>query len=178
MPLVFIATIGFQSLALASEREFTLHCEYLRTAEILKTFRQIAGHVDFNVTFKEVDGDIVMEGGTADFRARLQALKEAIDVPYSQPPTRWIKLRHGDVIHIADVVTKAFVETGPDDKTPIVAGNEMPLQVVPAVRTNELLVFGPEAVMEAAVELALLIDGMQKPVSRGCGDVGASLVHQ
>lgn len=144
---------------MAKGEEFTFECKRVRPSEMIRALRSLA---DFGVSFKEEPGKVIVAVESPFPLERLKELMERIDAPPGSALTRFLKLRFGDATHVASVISMAF---------PTVAENEgIPLQVVPNVRTNEVIVMGNMRDIQAAEALVRLIDDTQAPACRGCGD--------
>jgi hypothetical protein len=159
---LLVFAICFAVPAMAMDYHYTFECKRVRSSEMIRALRSLTA---VGVSFKEEDGKVIATGCDPALYKRMKEVMEVIDAPPSGVPVRFIKLRFADVTHVAGVISQAF---------PAGEGNdELPLQAVPNLRTNEVFLMGDVKDIHAAEALVLLLDQAQTPGRRGCGELGA-----
>lgn len=159
--LFSFATACFVNQVTASEDMFTFECKRVRPSEMIRALRSLTA---FGVSFKEEGRKVIVTGGDPSLYKRVEELMDVIDAPPTGGSTRFIKLRFADATHVAGVISEAFpTETG---------NEEMSLQAVPNLRTNEVFLMGTLQEIQAADALVELLDRAWVPAWRGCGEAG------
>lgn len=160
--LLAFAIACFAVPAMAMDYHYTFECKRVRPSEMIRALRSLTA---VGVSFKEEDGKVISTGGDPALYKRMKEVMEVVDAPPSGVHVRFIKLRFADVTHVAGVISQAF---------PAGAGNqELPLQAVANLRTNEVFLMGSVEEMQSAEALMELLDQAQTPERRGCGELGA-----
>lgn len=114
-----------------------------------------------------VDGQkLLVRGADEKSRERLAKLVEDFDVPQVPIRKRFIKLAHASAEKAAEFLNKALAPQPPAEGTEEkkAGGEDVPIQIVPATRTNEIFVLGCVEDVKLVESLVRAIDTDPPPV--------------
>ena len=179
----FIRMKRFRALALMiaalgispgrADDSLVLQLKYTKPVDIVRILKDVAKQSGTEIEITAKDQQITLQGGDEAQRAKLSGLVAEIDVPCGSLPTRFIKLRYASVEKAVDFLNKALaspavastgLQRAPASEGSADKDEDIPIQVVPAPRTNEIFVMGHAEDIRLVESLLRAIDTDPPPV--------------
>ncbi len=139
-----------------------LQVKYAKPADMVSILKTAVLQVGAKVEITTEGTQITLHGGDEELRTKLSGILAEVDKPTGRVPTRFIKLQHASVEKAAEFLNKALAP--PPEAGATAEGEDIPVQIVAATRTNEIFVMGRPADIKLVESLVRAIDTDPPPV--------------